>query len=62
MQCPACNLNATISKTEFKSDIDSTDIYAEQTVVCTNPNCSMHAGSNLNNPKKVIEVTKNKIN
>lgn len=62
MKCPQCNLNATIAKTEYKSDIGSTDIFVEQTHVCTNSKCGMYAGKDLSKPATVIEVTRTKIN
>jgi hypothetical protein len=62
MKCPQCNLNTTIADTKYKSDIGSTDIFVEQTHVCTNSKCGMYAGKDLSNPSTVVEVTSTKIN
>jgi hypothetical protein len=62
MKCPQCNLNATIANAEHKSDIGSTDVFVEQTYVCTNSKCGMYAGKDLSNPATIIEATRTKIN
>jgi hypothetical protein len=68
MLCPVCKSTARIAKSELKSDVGSTDIYNEQTIVCVNRNhednkpCPMYCGEDMSKPEKVIEVIRNKVN
>jgi hypothetical protein len=61
MSCPICGASARIAKTTITSDIDSTDVYCNQIMVCVNPDCANHE-TNLENPTKVIETIRNKMN
>lgn len=71
MKCPECNENLMIAKSEFKSEEGSSDVYQELTMVCVNSRidpvkrtfiCSNYAGTDLSNPKKIVEVKRNKVN
>lgn len=62
MVCNKCNQQLIISKSTVKSELDSTDVFCEQVLVCTNQNCEMFAGEDLNNPKCVCKTISNKIN
>lgn len=62
MECPQCHNPLMISNSKLVSDINSTDVYSELTMVCVNPKCPNYVGTNLNNPLKVIETIRNKVN
>lgn len=62
MLCDKCNQPLIIAKSTVKSELDSTDVFSEQVLVCTNPMCEMFAGIDLNNPKHVCKTISNKIN
>ena len=62
MQCPECGSPLMISNNKLVSEVGSTDIYSELTMVCVNPKCGTYAGPNLNNPLKVAATVKNKVN
>ena len=71
MKCPECGANLMIAKSKLVSDAGSTDIFSELTMVCVNaridpvkkaPVCSLYAGQDLNNPLKVAETVRNKVN
>jgi hypothetical protein len=70
MKCPECGYPLVIAKSKFVSDKDSTDVYNELTMVCINskidpmnktPVCSLYAGPDLQNPKKVAHIQRNKV-
>ena len=62
MECQECKAPLQISHSELKSDVGSTDIFSELTMVCVNPKCSNYCGKDLNNPLKVAETVTNKCN
>ena len=58
------------SKFEAETTENGTEIYSVLTMVCINskidpvkktPVCSLYAGTDLNNPKKVAAVIRNKV-
>lgn len=72
MKCPECGSNLFISNNKFEAETteNGTEIYSVLTMVCINsaidpvkkaPVCSLYAGPDLNNPKKVATVVKNKV-
>jgi hypothetical protein len=61
MECPKCNQSARVANGKFVSDVGSTDVYHEMTMVCVNPECEMNE-RNLDNPQKVITTIRNKVN
>jgi hypothetical protein len=61
MECPQCNSPLMVSDSKFESDIGTTDVYSVLTMVCINPKCELFAGKDLNNPKKVAAMAKNKV-
>ena len=62
MKCPSCERNLRIASSKFVSEINSTDVYAEQTTVCLNPKCMNYAGEDLDKPERVVQTTRNKVN
>jgi hypothetical protein len=50
MNCPICKCRTTTAKTHEAEGKKYQDI------VCTNPRCPNYAGSDLNEPKVVIEI------
>jgi|GEM_PF-3391515 len=62
MQCPECSNPLFISNSKLISDVGSTDVFSELTMVCVNPKCGTYAGPNLNEPLKVAATIKNKVN
>ncbi len=62
MECPQCNKDLLISNSKLCSEVGSTDVYSELTMVCVNPKCPNYAGTDLNNPAKVAETVRNKVN
>lgn len=54
-KCPMCSLTTSVARGEEK------DGYIEQTIVCTNPRCTMYSGKDLGNPRATIGVKKTKI-
>jgi hypothetical protein len=62
MQCQECQQPLNVARGEFKSEAGSTEVYLEQTLVCVNPKCGLYCGKDLNNPLKVAQVVKNKVN
>jgi len=61
-KCPECNNPLNIAHSEFKSEAGSTEVYSELTMVCINPKCGNYCGPNLNEPLKVAETVRNKVN
>lgn len=53
MKCKVCKSDLYIVGNAFVSELDSTDVYSEQTYECKNPNCT-------NKGKK--DKTKTKVN
>lgn len=62
MECLECQAPLQISNSKFESAAGSTEVYSVLTMVCVNPKCSNYCGPNLNEPLKVADVIKNKVN
>ena len=62
MKCLECNNDLFIAKSKLESAVDSTDIYSVQTLVCTNTKCKNYCGIDLKNPKKIVDIVRNKAN
>lgn len=62
MQCPECNSPLQVANSKYESAVDSTVVESVLTMVCVNPKCSNYAGTNLNEPLKVAQVVRNKVN
>ncbi len=62
MECPECNNPLFIANSKLSSEVGSEDVYSELTMVCVNPKCGTYAGPNLNEPLKVAQIIKNKVN
>lgn len=62
MKCPQCNSPLMVSNSKFESAEGSTEVYSVLTMVCINPKCGNYCGTNLNNPLKVAETVRNKVN
>ena len=39
IKCKECNSRLNVKQGKFKSELDSTDIFLEQTYSCSNPEC-----------------------
>ena len=61
-ECPKCKAELNVSANRFTSDPGTTDVYSELDMVCVNPKCSNFCGSDLSNPKVIVEVVRNKVN
>lgn len=66
-QCPLCNSDLQIAKSTFKAEQDDspdtpTEIYSVLDMVCVNPKCPNFSGVDLDNPKTIVEIVKNKVN
>lgn len=70
MQCPECGSNLIIANSKMVSEVGSTEVFNELTLVCINsridpvkkaPVCSLYAGQDLNNPLKVAATVRNKV-
>lgn len=70
MQCPECGSNLVIANSKMVSEVGSTEVFNELTLVCINsridpvkkaPVCSLYAGQDLNNPLKVAATIRNKV-
>lgn len=70
MQCPECGSNLIIANSKMVSEVGSTEVFNELTLVCINsridpvkkaPVCSLYAGQDLNNPLKVAATIRNKV-
>jgi hypothetical protein len=62
MQCPECQQPLMVANSKFESAEGSTEVYSVLTMVCVNPKCPNFAGPNLNEPLKVAQVVRNKVN
>lgn len=62
MKCSHCNQDLYVSKVVPTSEMNSTDVYMDQTFVCTNPDCEIYCGDDLSNPKHVAMTMKVKVN
>jgi hypothetical protein len=51
-----------VAHSKLSSEVGSIDVYSELTMVCVNPKCSNYAGTNLNEPLKVAQIVRNKVN
>jgi len=61
MKCDKCGKDLTITDSKIESALNSTDVYSIQTLVCTNNECSIYGGVDLNNPKFIAKIVKNKL-
>lgn len=61
MKCKECGQDLFVSNNKMKSELNSTDVYSVQTLVCTNQKCSNYAGNDLKNPLRVAETIKTKV-
>jgi hypothetical protein len=70
LKCPECGSNLMIAKSKMVSEVGSTEVFNELTLVCINsridpvkkaPVCSLYAGQDLNNPLKVAATVRNKV-
>lgn len=52
MKCESCNQPLTVSN--FKMTDNNTK--GKQTLVCTNKDCNLYCGTNLNNPKIIART------
>jgi hypothetical protein len=67
MECPECKSNLIIADSEYAAENDDTpdtptEIYSVLTMVCINPKCGNYCGTDLNNPLKITQTIKNKVN
>jgi len=62
MKCEHCKQDLRVSKTVPSSELESTDVYMEQTFVCVNHDCVIYAGTDLSNPLHVAKTRKVKVN
>lgn len=62
MKCPHCNRDLNIANNRMESEENSTDVFSVQSLVCINPQCVAYAGKDLNNPRNIVEVVRNKVN
>jgi len=62
VNCPECKAPLQVANSRFESPEDSTDVFSVLTMVCVNPKCPNFAGTNLNEPTKIVEVLKRKVN
>jgi len=51
-----------VADNEMISAIDSTDVFAKQTLVCVNPRCEIYSGRDLTRPDHVAKTVENKVN
>lgn len=61
MKCKVCQKELAIANNKLVSDVNTTDVFSELTLVCINPKCNNYAGTDLNNPAK-YETIRNKAN
>lgn len=61
VECPKCQASLRIAFSKFESEIGSTDVYNVQALVCVNPECDNYE-SNLNDPIKIVETIRHKVN
>lgn len=61
MECPECKQPLMIAGSKFKTEIGSTEIFNELTLVCVNPKCNLYCGPDLSNPKKIAAVVRNRV-
>lgn len=66
-KCPLCSNDLFIAGSKFDAKNDNlpiipTKIFSVLTMVCINPNCPNFAGSDLNNPKVVVNTIWNQVN
>lgn len=62
MTCDYCKQNLVVADNEMISAIDSTDVFAKQTLVCVNPRCEIYSGRDLTRPDHVAKTVENKVN
>ena len=62
MECPECKQPLMVSNSKFESEVGSEDVYSVLSMVCVNPKCANYAGTNLNEPLKIAEIVRNKVN
>lgn len=62
MDCPECKAPLMVANSKLVSDVGTTEVFSELTMVCVNPKCDSYCGTDLNNPAKVAATIKNKVN
>lgn len=61
MLCPKCHNPVRIASSNFESEVGTTDVYNVQILVCVNSHCDNYE-SDLDSPKKTIDIVRNKVN
>jgi hypothetical protein len=61
-KCPLCSSDLQIAKSRLTTEVGSTDIYSELDMVCIDPRCKNYSGTDLDNPKTIVETIRNKAN
>jgi len=56
MDCPYCKQELTIGKFNAESSENCQSLSKTREMLCRNPNCSMYAGEDLNNPIKTVKI------
>jgi len=67
MKCPSCGSTLNIGKTLIVFEGDNspdtpTIAYTIMPMVCSNPECSIYGGHDLNNPTRVVQTLRQKMN
>lgn len=71
MNCPECGAPLMVANSKYESEQGSTEVFSVLTMVCVNsrldpvkktPVCSLYCGPDLNNPRKVADIIRNKVN
>jgi len=55
MKCPRCGMRATRGRIGNKTQENTTEIEYVEQWCCTNKNCDLYAGPDLNNPLHVAK-------
>jgi hypothetical protein len=51
-----------VANSKLESPEGSTEVYSALKMVCINPKCDNFCGPDLNNPLKIAEIIKRKVN
>ena len=62
VKCQECKQPLMVADSKYESEQGSTEVYNVLTMVCVNPKCSGYCGADLNEPRKVAEIVRNRVN
>lgn len=61
MKCDNCQQDLYIASTKMESALTTTKVECVQKLVCTNRDCSLFTGNDLNNPLQIAKTIRTEV-